>query len=98
MQDREGELLNDRMRTALAERAGAADSSSAWPADSWRLLTEAGVLTWSIPQEYGGRGLSPVQLLGGYEQLAGSCLTTAFILSQREAAVRRLLAQASEEL
>ena len=34
-------------------------------------------------------------LLAGYEQLAGACLTTTFILSQREAAVRRLGASAN---
>jgi len=98
MQDREGGLLDDRMRTALADRAGAADSNSDWPVDSWRLLAEAGVLTWSIPREYGGQGLAPAELLRGYELLASACLTTAFILSQREAAVRRLLAQGNETL
>src|SRR5439155_21781973 len=30
------------------------------------------------------------ELLGGYERLAGACLTTCFILSQRDAACRRI--------
>src|SRR5579884_972737 len=81
-----------RTLTALADAAEAADADPSWPAASWRLLREAGVLAWSVPPEFGGVGGSPVELLTGYETLAGACLTTAFNLSQREAAVRRLLA------
>ena len=39
-----------------------------------------------------------VELLSGYERLAEACLTTAFILSQREAAVRRLVASENADL
>jgi alkylation response protein AidB-like acyl-CoA dehydrogenase len=60
------------------------------------VVRAAGVLTWSVPAEYGGRGLSPVEILSGNERLAGACLTTAFLLSQREAAVRRLREHGSE--
>jgi alkylation response protein AidB-like acyl-CoA dehydrogenase len=81
--------------TALAANADRADGQPEWPAASWALLREAGVLAWSIPKDYGGRDLGAADLLAGYEQLAGACLTTAFILSQREAAVRRLRANAN---
>src|SRR5438309_4050550 len=77
---------------SLAALADRADEAPDWPEASWRLLCEAGVLRWSIPMEFGGDGLDPHELLAGYEQIAGACLTSAFILSQREAAVRRLLA------
>jgi alkylation response protein AidB-like acyl-CoA dehydrogenase len=77
---------------ALAERA---DSEAPWPEASWRSIREAGVLGWSIPMALGGQGLDRVAQLHGSERLASGCLTTAFILSQREAAVRWLL-QASE--
>src|SRR5207237_3651913 len=76
---------------ALQARAFDADSALAWPADSWQALQRGGVLGWSIPVEYGGLALSTHELLHGYECLAGACLTTTFLLSQREAAVRRLL-------
>jgi alkylation response protein AidB-like acyl-CoA dehydrogenase len=36
------------------------------------------------------RRLGPVELLSGYERLAGACLTTCFILSQRDSACRRI--------
>jgi alkylation response protein AidB-like acyl-CoA dehydrogenase len=77
---------------ALAALSDRADENAAWPEESWKVLQDAGVLKWSIPVEYGGVGYGHHEVLSGYEQIAGACLTTAFILSQREAAVRRLLA------
>jgi alkylation response protein AidB-like acyl-CoA dehydrogenase len=75
----------------LAAGADAADRSPDWPAASWDALRSAGVVAWSVPPEYGGAGLGPVELLRGSEAIASACLTTALILSQREAAVRHLL-------
>jgi alkylation response protein AidB-like acyl-CoA dehydrogenase len=84
--------LDVRVLDALAGLADRADADAGWPGECWKLLQDAGVLRWSIPVEHGGTGLGHHELLSGYEQIAGACLTTAFILSQREAAVRRLLA------
>src|SRR5436309_102376 len=81
----------------LAAHAHSADAELAWPEASLRLAGELGALGWSIPPELGGHGLDRVGQLEGSEQVASACLTTAFILSQREAAVRWLL-QASEPL
>ena len=75
----------------LAAHADAADRSTDWPAASWAAVRDAGVLCWAVPPEYGGFGRGPVELLAGYERVAAACPTTAFILSQREAAVRQLL-------
>ncbi len=76
----------------LAAAADRADADLAWPGSSLRLAGEMGALAWSIPAEHGGQGLDRVAQLEGSEQLASACLTTAFILSQREAAIRWLLA------
>jgi alkylation response protein AidB-like acyl-CoA dehydrogenase len=84
--------LDRRVLENLVALADRADESSDWPEVSWEVLRDAGVLRWSIPPEYGGTGLGQRELLSGYEQIAGACLTSAFILSQREAAVRRILA------
>jgi alkylation response protein AidB-like acyl-CoA dehydrogenase len=81
----------------LADRADQADTEPAWPQASVRLAGELGALAWSIPAEFGGQGLDRVGQLEGSEQVASACLTTAFILSQREAAVRWLL-QASNPI
>jgi alkylation response protein AidB-like acyl-CoA dehydrogenase len=80
---------------ALAALADRADTDLAWPDASLRLARELGALRWSIPPDRGGEGLDRVAQLEGSEQLASACLTTAFILSQREAAVRWLV-QASD--
>jgi alkylation response protein AidB-like acyl-CoA dehydrogenase len=74
----------------LQDRANAADLQTQWPAESWDLLRTAGVLEWCIPVQYGGQERTGIDLLKGYEKVAGACLTTCFILSQRDAACRRL--------
>jgi alkylation response protein AidB-like acyl-CoA dehydrogenase len=89
--------LDEALRV-LAANANRADAEQVWPAASWEALRQAGVLGWSIPTEYGGQGWSSIDLLQGSERLAGACLTTCFILSQREAAVRRLLDSGNPEL
>src|SRR3569623_1878650 len=74
----------------LAEHASADDGERRWPAPSWEAIRQGGVLAWFIPSEWGGAERNDVDLLTGYEQLASACLTTCFLLSQREAACRRL--------
>jgi alkylation response protein AidB-like acyl-CoA dehydrogenase len=76
--------------SALAGQAAAADGSPAWPAGSWELISKIGALRWCIPPDYEGDGLGAVELLESYEALAAACLTTCFILSQRDAACRRI--------
>src|SRR4051794_22674314 len=74
----------------LADRADAADGSFDWPAESWDLLRRIGATGWGVPAEAGGADLDAVPFLDGYERLAGACLTASFILSQQDAAVRRI--------
>ena len=92
-----GHLLKDSLpdirptAQSLIPLAESADREAAWPADSWEILGRGGVLSWSIPSEFGGSGLSTLDQMRGNEALAAACLTTAFLLSQREAAVRWIL-------
>src|SRR5262249_19188646 len=92
------DLLSEETLTALASHAESADQNPAWPAASWGLIGAAGVLQWAIPTTCGGRELAPKDLLAGYERLASACLTTAFILSQRDAAVRRIRDSGRDDL
>lgn len=82
--------LPESVLAVLAANADRADTEFDWPDISWTALVDAGVMTWNVPTESGGTGRGPIEILEGYEQLAGACLTTTFILSQRDAAVRRI--------
>jgi butyryl-CoA dehydrogenase len=91
-------MLNLVDDAVLAAHAAAADVEQSWPTASWQELCRAGVPGWCIPQEDGGQGLHGVELLEKYESLAAACLTTCFILSQRDAACRRICDSANEVL
>lgn len=82
----------------LAAHAHEADAAPVWPAESWLALERCGALGWCIPAVHEGEGRGGVALLDGYEQLAAACLTTCFILSQRDAACRRLRDSGNEAL
>jgi alkylation response protein AidB-like acyl-CoA dehydrogenase len=89
---------NDGLWKELQTLAERADVDRAWPAASWDCLHRAGGLTWCIPTTFGGLGLAGPDLLRRYEALAGTCLTTCFILSQRDAACRRIREHGNDEL
>jgi alkylation response protein AidB-like acyl-CoA dehydrogenase len=76
--------------STLEANADAADADPVWPQQSWQVLRQAGVLGWTLPASAGGQDRTARELLEGYGEIAESCLTTAFLLSQREAGCRRL--------
>jgi alkylation response protein AidB-like acyl-CoA dehydrogenase len=84
--------------TALESLASSADGKAVWPAESWDLVKQVGALRWCIPREFGGDGWAGGRLLEAYEELAGACLTSCFILSQRDAACRRILGSGNSRL
>jgi alkylation response protein AidB-like acyl-CoA dehydrogenase len=88
----------DPVLAVLAGHAADADAEPVWPVASWDALGRGGVTGWAIPPEYGGRGFDPAGLLDGYGRLAGACLTTCFILSQRDSACRRIRDSGHEAL
>lgn len=83
-------VLDPAISARLRELAAAADYDSVWPRENIQLLNGADVPRWSVRPDYGGVGLSGLELQEAYHELGRACLTTAFILSQREAAARRL--------
>jgi alkylation response protein AidB-like acyl-CoA dehydrogenase len=83
---------------ALRQHAEAADREPVWPRASWEALRHSGVLGWAIPTEHGGTNRDDLAQLEGHEALASACLTTCFILSQRDSAVRHLRNFARPEL
>jgi alkylation response protein AidB-like acyl-CoA dehydrogenase len=75
----------------LSEHADRADTLADWPAESWGAVRASGLLARGVPRQHGGEERSAAELLRGMETLASACLTTAFILSQREAALRQVI-------
>jgi len=67
------------------------DPGNAWPDEQVERLRSAGVLQWTVPRRFGGQELPEPELLRGYLDLSRSCLTTAFLLTQHNAAVQRLV-------
>jgi len=82
----------------LAEMSGSLDAGQQWPREQFALLADSGVLGWVIPREFGGSAVSERELLDGYVQLAAACLTTTFILTQRNGACQRIAASPNEGL
>lgn len=82
----------------LEARWSALESSDVWPAQQLVSCGEYGVFTWFVPREWGGQGWSEADQLRGYLALSRACLTTAFVLTQRVAAVSRLVVCDNEPL
>ncbi|MGE0378032.1 MAG: acyl-CoA dehydrogenase family protein [Planctomycetaceae bacterium] len=88
----------NRLLVDLAGRADEVDRQGEWPQWQFERLAESGVLGWVIPPEYGGTGINAEALVCGYERLATACLTTAFIMTQRNGACQRIAASGHDEL
>jgi alkylation response protein AidB-like acyl-CoA dehydrogenase len=88
----------DRLCARLEELSASLLSVADWPAAQIRLLADAGVLAWGLPAEFGGQPATDVQVMATYEKLAAACLTTTFVLTQRNAACQRIAASPNFEI
>ena len=82
----------------LARAATELDLSGHWPAEQLEWCAAAGVYRWFLPEQFGGWSWSEQQILEGYLALSQSCLTTTFVLTQWNAACRRILGCGNEQL
>ena len=87
-----GEPSLDPLVETLAGLDGPADEAGDWPTGLWEALERSGVTRWSLPRELGGEGCDRMTLLRRYARVAEGSMTAAFILSQHDAGVRRLVA------
>ena len=69
-----------------------------WPGRQLELLAEAGLLGWGLPTDFGGREVAESEMLAAYAMLAAACLTTTFVLTQRNAACQRIANSDNEAL
>ncbi len=84
--------------TELEHMTGRLDDEESWPGWQFERLASAGVLGWVIPRQYGGSEIAPHELTLGYERLASACLTTSFVLTQRNGACQRIASCDNEQL
>jgi alkylation response protein AidB-like acyl-CoA dehydrogenase len=82
----------------LAELAVDLDRQPRWPAEQLRRCGEYGVYEWFIDPQWGGQGWGEEDIARGYHALAAACITTAFILTQRTGASKRIAGCDNETL
>jgi alkylation response protein AidB-like acyl-CoA dehydrogenase len=90
MDDSSRHAVSTDLLSRLRQAANAVESVESWPASQLGWLAENGVLGWVIPREFGGSDVMDAELMAGYQALAEACLTTTFILTQMNAASRRI--------
>jgi butyryl-CoA dehydrogenase len=76
----------------LAAKDGELAEREEWPTDLWAILDRIGAPRWTLPEDYGGTSFARPLLVQRNARLAGGSLTAVFVLSQHDAALRRLLA------
>ena len=90
-------LVNPQLAEQISLAADP-ETDGAWPTERLKCLREAGVFRWGLPHEFGGIEVSGGEMLDGYVDLARVCLSSAFILTQRNAACHRIAACENREL
>ena len=85
----------DDLAARLAREDGPSDEAGTWPDRLWAILEEAGATRWALPERFGGIEVDRVRLISRYARVAEGSLTAAFILTQHDAAIRRLVAGTS---
>ena len=96
MQKTSASLTFESALAMISSNAESIDQRGRWPVESLRALQQCGAMTWSVPTDFGGDHLPPVRLQQRYQRIAAACLTTALILTQRDAAIDFLAAAAAE--
>ncbi|MFO0910562.1 MAG: acyl-CoA dehydrogenase family protein, partial [Isosphaeraceae bacterium] len=87
----------DRLTESLAQLDGEVDRAGTWPEDLWSLLVAHRAPAWSLPSTFEGEDCDRQRLLHRYARVAEGSLTAAFILSQHDAGVRRLVAGSARQ-
>lgn len=88
-------VLLDDLAARLAHEDGPSDEAGTWPERLWAILENAGATRWALPARFGTTEADRVRLLTRYARVAEGSLTAAFILTQHDAAIRRLVAGTS---
>ncbi len=90
--DRQAEFvtLAGTLADRFAERAAVHDRDGTFPFENFRELHEAGYIALTVPEEYGGRGASPLELARAQERLAQGDGSTALAATMHLGLIGRL--------
>ena len=86
------------LATRLTELSNELATQGEWPQQQLRFCGEFGVFKWFIETEFGGSDWNDQEIVKGYIKLAGACLTTTFVITQRTGACKRLAASENKNL
>src|SRR4249919_2330325 len=70
--DRQAEFMSlaDELATITGAQADEHDRNGSFPFESFAALRDRGYLALTVPEEYGGRGASPLEVMLAQERLA----------------------------
>lgn len=88
----------DFLARVLRAKADETDARGIWPREQLDLCAASGVFRWFLPPQHGGFGWNDSDVLRGYLKLSSACMTTAFVLTQRAGACRRIVVSENEPL
>ncbi len=80
------------------DTSGIKSQNIPWPTEQLELIADAGVYRWFVPEALGGMEWSAGDIVSGYIRLSSACLTSAFIVTQRVAALKRIASSSHSEL
>ena len=88
----------DELCRQLRRQATDLDRLGQWPRCQLDLCAQSEVFRWFVPTEFGGFAWNERQQLEGYLALSRCCLTTSFVLTQWNAACKRISASDNQSL
>ncbi|MGY8770838.1 MAG: acyl-CoA dehydrogenase family protein [Pirellulales bacterium] len=86
----------DQLCEKISEMANKLETQDSWPEQQLRECGEAGVFSWFLSKQHGGQQWSDADVVRGYLKLSAACLTTAFVITQRTGACRRIALSENE--
>ncbi len=89
---------HESLTHTIAQFANQNDRDARWPAESVDLLKKSGVFQGIIPEQYGGAGHKPTEMLLAYEAVARGCLSTALVFTQHDAAADIIITGDNQDL
>ena len=82
----------------LCDQLSTLSDEQSWPEKALARCGELGFYRWFVPESYGGLGWSSADIAKGYLQLSAANLMVTFVLTQRVAAIRRIVTSSNESL